>query len=293
MIDLGHLLTTRWIVGQNLPFELWGPAGTKPQMDKLLDYLDWDIEIRRAHMIKRDRPRVAVTEIEEVRRERTVIVYTYIKPERFLAQVGALREFLHRFGRETNQEVVVAELSGAGSTTTDGGTYGSQTENHEPFRWRDSTWGDCRPVSRSRGDCQSARRRRDRIKRECSGRPDQPARIAARAGEQGSVNGRAAGPRRRNQDPEDSAETRGLVATRKASRRALAAGRLGDSWPSRKRHGPQPTGAPCNVRYASNPNFSACLRPSPDDPVPFQAWSARPRRRRAGLLIPSPPERVG
>ena len=41
-----------------------------------------------------------------------MIVYTYIKPERFFAQVGALREFLHRFGRETNQEVVVVELSG-------------------------------------------------------------------------------------------------------------------------------------------------------------------------------------
>jgi len=40
-------------------------------------------------------------------------VYTYIKPERFLAQLAALREFLHRFGRETNQEVVVAELSGS------------------------------------------------------------------------------------------------------------------------------------------------------------------------------------
>lgn len=33
--------------------------------------------------------------------------------ERFLAQLAALREFLHRFGRETNQEVVVAELSGS------------------------------------------------------------------------------------------------------------------------------------------------------------------------------------
>ena len=41
-----------------------------------------------------------------------MIVYTYVKPDRFFAQVGALREFLHRFGRETNQEVVVAELSG-------------------------------------------------------------------------------------------------------------------------------------------------------------------------------------
>ncbi len=50
IIDLGHLLITRWIAGQNAPFEVWGPTGTKRQMDKLLDYLDWDIEIRRAHM---------------------------------------------------------------------------------------------------------------------------------------------------------------------------------------------------------------------------------------------------
>ncbi len=47
-----------------------------------------------------------------VRREKTVIIYTYIKPERFIAHLPARREFLHRFGRETDQEVVVAELSG-------------------------------------------------------------------------------------------------------------------------------------------------------------------------------------
>ncbi len=51
--------------------------------------------------------------MDSLRREKTVIVYTYIKPNRFFAQVAALREFLHRFGRQTNQEVVVAELSGA------------------------------------------------------------------------------------------------------------------------------------------------------------------------------------
>lgn len=53
------------------------------------------------------------TESGKVRREKTVIVYTYIKPGRFLAHVVALRAFLHRFGRETNQEVVVVELNGA------------------------------------------------------------------------------------------------------------------------------------------------------------------------------------
>ena len=41
-----------------------------------------------------------------------MIVYTYIKPDRFMAHLTELREFLHRFGRETNQEVVVMELSG-------------------------------------------------------------------------------------------------------------------------------------------------------------------------------------
>jgi len=41
-----------------------------------------------------------------------VIVYTYIKPDRFVAHLAGLRKFLHRFGRETNQEVVVVELSG-------------------------------------------------------------------------------------------------------------------------------------------------------------------------------------
>ena len=67
-IDLGHLLITRWITGQNTPFEVWGPAGTKRQMEKLLDYLDWDIEVRRRHMhASRPRPEVHVTEIEEGR----------------------------------------------------------------------------------------------------------------------------------------------------------------------------------------------------------------------------------
>src|SRR6266542_6798089 len=65
VIDLGHLLITRWIVGQNAPLEIWGPAGTRRQVDKLLDYLRWDIEVRRAHMQERQPPAVSVTEIEE------------------------------------------------------------------------------------------------------------------------------------------------------------------------------------------------------------------------------------
>ncbi|MBI2529492.1 MAG: MBL fold metallo-hydrolase [Candidatus Rokubacteria bacterium] len=64
-IDLGHLLITRWIVGQNAPWEIWGPAGTRKQVELLLAYLSWDIDVRRAHMHDRQPPEVRVTEIEE------------------------------------------------------------------------------------------------------------------------------------------------------------------------------------------------------------------------------------
>ena len=43
-----------------------------------------------------------------------MIVYTYVKPDRFLAQVGPLREFLSAPFRSGDEpEVVVAELSSA------------------------------------------------------------------------------------------------------------------------------------------------------------------------------------
>jgi ribonuclease Z len=64
-IDLGHLLISRWIVGQNAPLEVYGPSGTRSQVEKLLDYLSWDIEVRRAHMHDRMPPEVRVTEVEE------------------------------------------------------------------------------------------------------------------------------------------------------------------------------------------------------------------------------------
>jgi len=68
VIDLAHLIVTRWIVGQNAPFEIWGPAGTKRQMDKLMDYMTWDLEVRRHHMpAGRALPELRVTEFDEGR----------------------------------------------------------------------------------------------------------------------------------------------------------------------------------------------------------------------------------
>lgn len=44
--------------------------------------------------------------------ERPVIVYTYIKPDAFVAQLPVLRDFLHRLGRETRQGEVAVEFDG-------------------------------------------------------------------------------------------------------------------------------------------------------------------------------------
>ena len=44
--------------------------------------------------------------------EQTRIVYCYIHSDRFVANIEVLREFVHRFGRETNQGEVVVEFDG-------------------------------------------------------------------------------------------------------------------------------------------------------------------------------------
>ncbi len=48
----------------------------------------------------------------EVLWEQTIMVFCYIVPDRFRSQFKSLREFLHRFGRETNQGEVVVEFDG-------------------------------------------------------------------------------------------------------------------------------------------------------------------------------------
>lgn len=93
-IDLGHLLVTRWIVGQNAPFEVFGPAGTQRQVDKLMDYLHWDIEVRRGHMHDRRPPTVRVTEIEEGR----VLERAGVRVSAFLVEHGPVKPaFGYRF----------------------------------------------------------------------------------------------------------------------------------------------------------------------------------------------------
>lgn len=45
--------------------------------------------------------------------ETTRIIYTFIDPELFKSNLQRLREFLHRFGRETKQGEVVVEFDGS------------------------------------------------------------------------------------------------------------------------------------------------------------------------------------
>jgi hypothetical protein len=51
-------------------------------------------------------------ENSEIIFEKTTIMYTYVDPDSFEENVGLLREFLHRFGKETNQGEVVFEFDG-------------------------------------------------------------------------------------------------------------------------------------------------------------------------------------
>lgn len=67
VVDLGHLVLTRWIAGENAPLEVFGPPGTAAHVDRLLALWSWDVAVRRAHMEEREPPRVVVTEIEEGR----------------------------------------------------------------------------------------------------------------------------------------------------------------------------------------------------------------------------------
>ena len=49
---------------------------------------------------------------EDMLWEKTIIIYTYISADRLEENLKSLREFLHRFGRETNQGEVVFEFDG-------------------------------------------------------------------------------------------------------------------------------------------------------------------------------------
>ena len=48
----------------------------------------------------------------EILWEQTRLVYCFVDPDRFESNIKNLRNFLHRFGSETNQGEVVVEFDG-------------------------------------------------------------------------------------------------------------------------------------------------------------------------------------
>ena len=62
--------------------------------------------------LKEDIDTVEEVKDKEIVWEKTTIIYTYIYPDRFERNLKCLREFLHRFGRETNQGEVAFEFDG-------------------------------------------------------------------------------------------------------------------------------------------------------------------------------------
>ena len=62
--------------------------------------------------LKKDIGSIKELKEEDILWERTTIIYTYIYPDKFEKNLSSLREFLHRFGRETNQGEVVFEFDG-------------------------------------------------------------------------------------------------------------------------------------------------------------------------------------
>ncbi len=62
--------------------------------------------------LKKDIDSMEELKDEDILWEKTRIIYTYIDPDRFEKNLKSLREFLHRFGRETKQGEVVFEFAG-------------------------------------------------------------------------------------------------------------------------------------------------------------------------------------
>jgi hypothetical protein len=49
---------------------------------------------------------------KEIVWENPVVVYSFVRPDEFIANLPWIREFLHRMGRETNQGEVAVEFDG-------------------------------------------------------------------------------------------------------------------------------------------------------------------------------------
>jgi len=89
----------KWITeAQKLLTVIGGGATTMPPADG-----SW---------LKKDIDTIEKIKNEDIVWEKTTIIYTYVYPDKFEKNLKSLREFLHRFGRKTNQGEVAFEFDG-------------------------------------------------------------------------------------------------------------------------------------------------------------------------------------
>ncbi len=65
-IDLGHFIICRWIYGDDSPWHIYGPAGIRRMVDRLLEMHRPDLEMRmKIRTAKRELPNIVVHEIDQ------------------------------------------------------------------------------------------------------------------------------------------------------------------------------------------------------------------------------------
>lgn len=65
-IDLGHFIVTRWIMGDDRPLHVYGPAGTRWHADRVAEWLEPDIRMRmKIRKRPRELPNLIVHELDE------------------------------------------------------------------------------------------------------------------------------------------------------------------------------------------------------------------------------------
>ena len=65
-IDLGHFIVCRWIYGDDAPWHIYGPAGIRLMVDRLLEMHRRDLEMRmKIRTTPREMPNIVVHEIDQ------------------------------------------------------------------------------------------------------------------------------------------------------------------------------------------------------------------------------------
>lgn len=66
IIDLGHFIISRWILGDDRPLHFYGPKGLQRQVDTVIQFLEPDLSMRtKIRSVEREMPNITVQHISE------------------------------------------------------------------------------------------------------------------------------------------------------------------------------------------------------------------------------------